>query len=346
MPHPARILPIALLASAGCTSGATGADTAATEPSSTAPTAIALPGDALFPEGIAARSDGTLFVGSLTDGSVLRIPPGQTEAVSPAGPLAPPVEVFVPAGALGERALSSAVGMLADEGLDVLWVCDGGGVDFSRETAIVGFSLDDGGQVVRHPLPGGVGLCNDLALDGAGNLYASDSFVPRIVRVPAALRTTDGSAEDWASDPAWAVEPGGFGPNGLAVAGDQLYVAHTANNAVYAVAIGGDGSAGAARALALDRTPDGLDGMKLAGDGGLVFVENYAGQLVHIALDGGAGGLDTLQDGLDGPTTFAFARGSAWVVEGQLEHLFFPDAGPPSLPFRVVEVPLDEALLP
>lgn len=53
-----------------------------------------------------------------------------------------------------------------------------------------------------------------------------------------------------------------------------------------------------------------------------------------------------LADDRDGPTTFAFFAGSAWIVEGQRPHLFDPMAGPPSLPFRVVRRDLDPSLVP
>ncbi len=43
--------------------------------SATAGSSIALPGDTLFPEGIAADSQGGLFVGSLTEGRILYLAP-------------------------------------------------------------------------------------------------------------------------------------------------------------------------------------------------------------------------------------------------------------------------------
>jgi len=295
---------------------------------------IALPGDQLFPEGIAIGEDGTFYVGSLTDGSLLRLRPGQAEP-----------EIFVPGGELEARTLGSAVGMIVDAAQDVLWVCDGGGLMGERTSAVVGISLPDGAEAVRHPLPGGTGLCNDLAQYAEGNLYATDSLGPRLVRIAADARLDDDAAEEWIVNEAWAVEPGQFGLNGIDVRGDTLFVAHTQQNAVYRVPRSATAASDVVR-IELDPTPNGLDGLKIAGDGSLVFVEGYADQLTRIVLDGDRGRLEVLEDDLDGPTTFAFFADSAWIVEGQLPHLFDPMAGPPNLPFRVVRRELDPALLP
>ena len=43
-------------------------------------TEITLPGTRIFPESITSTADGTLIVGSLGHGNILRIPPGKTTA--------------------------------------------------------------------------------------------------------------------------------------------------------------------------------------------------------------------------------------------------------------------------
>jgi sugar lactone lactonase YvrE len=328
---PVTLLALSLLA-AGCANERSNDDTAALA----AMGEVDLPGEQLFPEGVAIADDGTLYVGSLTDGSILQVLPGDEQP-----------QVLVPTGEIMDRAIGSTVGLLVDDSLDVLWACDGGGLMGERSPAVVGISRDDGTVMARHEFPGNTGLCNDIAQDADGNLYASDSFSPRLVRVDADKRMSDGSAKDWATFDAWAVEPGQFGLNGLDVMGDQLYVAHTQNNAVYRVPVQADGSAGTVATLRLDRTPVGLDGLKAAGDGSLVFVEAYANAITRIELlPGDSGALEVIEDELDGPTTFAFYGDSAWIVEAQLSHLFDPMSGPPSLPFQVVRRELAPELMP
>src|SRR5262245_31069166 len=62
---------------------------------------ITIPGDATYPESITGTSDGTLFIGSLGEGSVFRVPPGGSTA-----------EPFI---AKGASDLLSVIGILADE---------------------------------------------------------------------------------------------------------------------------------------------------------------------------------------------------------------------------------------
>ena len=69
---------------------------------------LALPGDALYPEGVVAAENGDLFVTGFGDGSVLRVTDGE-------------VEVFRASGADG---LSSAVGLALDEIRHRLWVAN------------------------------------------------------------------------------------------------------------------------------------------------------------------------------------------------------------------------------
>jgi hypothetical protein len=66
-----------------------------------AQTSIALPGDRVFPENIAASRDGTLYVGSVGQGGVFRIAPHSTEA-----------QVWIKPGAFGTH---SIFGVLADD---------------------------------------------------------------------------------------------------------------------------------------------------------------------------------------------------------------------------------------
>ncbi|WP_394846434.1 hypothetical protein LZC95_03085 [Pendulispora brunnea] len=288
-------------------------------------TSYELPGSDFYPEGIARTRDGTLFVGSLTSGSIVRLGPGKRQA-----------EVFVPSGEVGQRAVVSAAGMLADEERGILWVCDSA-MGAPLTSGVVGIALNDGHVAARHPFPAPKGLCNDVALDDEGNLYATDSYVPRIFRIAAGAKLADGPATEWATDPRWAVEPGQFGLNGVVWANGNVYVAHTQNNALYRIPVGTGGTAGVATALTLDRTPNGLDGLKVAADGSLVFVEGFANQLVRVALPGDdTGKLTVLAHGLNEPTTFALLDGGAWIVEGQLLHLFGLESTPPHLPFRVV----------
>src|SRR5260221_342381 len=78
-------------------------------PASAGPPSIALPGARAFPESITSTSDGTLFIGRLGDGGIVRANP-RTGAVA----------VFVAPGAAGSRSIT---GVFADVASQILWAC-------------------------------------------------------------------------------------------------------------------------------------------------------------------------------------------------------------------------------
>lgn len=287
---------------------------------------IALPGDELYPEGIAAAADGTLYVGSFREGTILQLPPGRDELQA---------TTFVDAEAGG---LVSTVGLLVDEDRGLLWACssDPGLALRTGEDApaVVAFALGSGAVSGRYELPGG-GFCNDLSLDEAGNLYVTDSIAPRILVLPAG----GSELELWLEDEAFAGE--GFNLNGIVSAGDDVYAVKYNSGELLRIPVAEDGSAGDPARVTLDRELALPDGLKLERDGVLLVVEG-AGRLSRITLENAdRGAVTTVRDGLDGPTTAALVDGDAWVAEGQLGHLFDPSSGEPTLPFELVRVPLE-----
>ena len=96
---------------------------------------------------------------------------------------------------------------------------------------IIQMDLNPGNtQSVYAPfIPAGPSLLNDLAFDGDGNLYVTDSFAATIYRVPAG----GGSPTVWFADPRLAGDPlVPFGANGIRIDKNDknVYVAVTAQN--------------------------------------------------------------------------------------------------------------------
>ena len=113
-----------------------------------APESIALPGDRVFSENITSTKDGTLYVGSLGAGGILRIKPGAARA-----------ELWIKPGAFGSR---SIFGVLADQRSNALWACSNdlsalGVVIASAEngSALKGFDLKTWQGKVSARLPSG-----------------------------------------------------------------------------------------------------------------------------------------------------------------------------------------------
>ncbi|MEM9460146.1 MAG: hypothetical protein AAGF11_38575 [Myxococcota bacterium] len=293
--------------------------------------AIELPGTDLHPEGIARSSDGSLYVGSITDGSILRITPSQHGSQ---------VDVFS-SGALTR----GAVGMTLDELAGVLLVCDASPFEPSA-SALVALDLGSGQAVATHPLeptaPGLPVLCNDVIQDEDGTVYLTESFGSRILRLSGDQVLADGvPAEPWLADDTLApIGDPPFGANGIDVFEGELYAVNfnqgtlvrvprsEAGEPLTPVVISLTDEAGMPTSLV------GPDGIAASSDGHLLVVENglFAGgggnRLSAIDIDGDTGEVSIVVDGLDSPTTVAQGEHYNWVVEAQFDHLFGLDPAP------------------
>ena len=139
---------------------------------------ISLPGDTLFPEGIAADSQGGLYIGSLAGGRILYLQPGN---FSP--------RVFVQDGANG---LMSVGGLIVSPDGETLFACnsDIGISTFTglSKPGLVAFDTKSGVIKGRWDFPGG-GLCNDMTMMPDGTILMTDSFIPRILALKAGAKS-------------------------------------------------------------------------------------------------------------------------------------------------------------
>ncbi len=278
------------------------------------PTTITIPGPRTYPEGITATKNGTFFITGMRNGDVFRVAPGADAA-----------EELIPSGTAG---LAAGVGLLADDATSTLWVCSANppgfpisAVENAGPTALYAFDLASGAHRQTYVFPGS-GLCNDVAIDAAGNVYATDTFGGRILVLPAG----GDALEVWSSDPLLAGPMSGFGINGIAIdSDDRMYVNVNESGKLLRIPIGRDGKPGQITEIALARRLAGPDGMQLIDDDTIVLVENAGGMapgaVSIIALTGDRGAITPLASGLTGfPTTVAVHKRRAWVVEGQLDH--------------------------
>lgn len=324
----AALLAAGAVLAAGCSRSDAPAETAAdatTTDTMSAPTDISIPGTGVFPESITARSDGTLYIGSVGKAQIYRVAPGESTA-----------QPFIQPGTGGMKQI---FGVFADEGSNTLWACSnqlGAGPPGSsppQPSALHGFDLETGAAKASHALPEG-GMCNDIAVGANGDVYASDTSGMQV------LRLADGAAlEAWS--PAGAFGPAGGVLDGIAVVGGRVIVNTLATNKLFAVEVAPDGKAGKVTELVLSAPLSGPDGMRAYGDDAVLTTDS-TGKIQHVVISGDNATVTAVKDGLDGPVSVAVVGDTGYALEGQLAIMFAPPGGTPpqEKPYRAVAFPL------
>ena len=288
---------------------------------------ILIPGDRYFPEGVTVAADGTFYAGSLFEGCIMRAPAGETQ-----------MQPFIESGVNG---LVSVLGLWADNARNILWACSSdagnGKLAGSSPVGVKAFNLQTGEPTGSYDFPGG-GFANDLTIDTQGNLYVTDSWSPRILR----LRPGDARLEEWINDPQLGIEQ--WSLNGIDYDNSNgfVYTVNQRAGKLFRISVDKNGNAGNVKLIETSQELRRPDGLKLIGPNILATAEGGASGMAIISLEGDSGRVTRLPAGLDGVTTFAVFEGNAWVVEGQSDHFWDPvNAGPAANPpFRIVEVRL------
>jgi sugar lactone lactonase YvrE len=292
------------------------------------PSEIRIPGDRTFPESITSANDGTIYIGSMAQGQILRVPPGAATA-----------EPWIKQGTNG---LISVVGVLADDRSGTLWACSSDltkmGVSFPgspAETTLKAFDLKAGTPKGSYPFPGGKGFCNDIAIGRDGAAYVTDTLNPRILR----LKQGATQFETWVEDPIFGTE--GANLDGIAFGGDNnLYVNTFEGGKLFRVSVGSDNSAGAIAELRPSQPLDHPDGLRLLEGQTFLMIEG-AGRLDRVEIKGETANLTVLKEGMNGPASLTKVGDTVWALEGQLNLLFDPSkANIKPNPFRAIAVPL------
>jgi hypothetical protein len=292
---------------------------------------IPIPGTKAFPESITSKSDGTLYVGRLGDGGIVRIKPHTHENA-----------IFVQPGALGSR---SILGVFADEASNTLWACSNdlsalGAPAKGSDTgsALKAFDLRTGNGKRSVSLPGTHPFCNDIAVDAKGSIYVTDSANPTILKLSPGATTFEVFAKDSAFS---APQSGGAGLDGIAFGSDgNLYVTTYTVGELLRVEVK-DGKAGRVTKLSGNRQLQFPDALRALGDNSFLLIEGSGG-LDRVVIRGDAFAATPIHDGFVTPTSVARIGTTAWVSEGQLAFFFDPSKRnlSPSLPFRIYAVPL------
>jgi sugar lactone lactonase YvrE len=288
---------------------------------------VRLPGDAFFPESVIAAKDGTLYVTSAITGEIAKVSPDRKH-----------VTTFV--GAESAQPMGKT-GVMVDEAGHHLWAC-AIATDFSVASELREYDLATGALESKYTLNGGV--CNDMVMDPAGNIYITDSFVG-IERLRAGASAIDA---DWWSKGA-ALQPNNaadFANDGIVLDGSTLYVDNMEKGTLVSIAISASGDAGDEHVLT---DPDGAalgltapDGMRLVAPGTLAVAESSADTVSKLVIDAehGTATRAVLSDRIDRPSSLALVDGELWISEGQIFRAFGLDSTPVQTPFELVRAAL------
>lgn len=281
------------------------------------PTSYALPGEAVFPEGVAYHpATGKFYVGSTTDGTIY-----EGDVASGA------VTVFSEGGADGR---STAIGMKVDTN-GYLWVAGGGtGQMFAYNTA-------DGSLVASYTTPAvEQTFINDVTLTSDGVAYFTDSQRPILFKIK---DIASGEARSWLDFTGTVLQyVEGFNLNGLAATPDDRYLLTVQSATGDLFRIDND----SLEVIKVDTGGADLtagDGLLLVGNT-LYVTRNSFGEIVPVMMSedytSGVASEAFTDPSLIFPTTIAQVDDSLLVVNSQFNNR----GGTPTLPFTVSRIPL------
>lgn len=281
-------------------------------------TELVIEGPRPFPESITSTRDGTIITSSVGSGGIFKAAPGAATATQ-----------WI---AAGDNGLLDTFGVLADDTSNTLWVCSSrmdppvAGAP-NAVPALYRYNLKTGAFRSKHPLPGGTGLCSDIAIGPDKAAYVADLIGGRILRLPAGAQ----SMEEWVK----SVDLDGA--DGLDFQGRQLFVNSFTTGKLLRVELKADGSAGAAVTLTTSRPLTKPDGLRRLNATQFVMAEG-SGNIDLLTVKGDAVEVQILRSGLTGPAAVTVVGNTVWALEAKLSMRGKADSNP--APFKAYAVTL------
>ncbi len=234
---------------------------------------------------------------------------------------------------IADDRLISTIGLLVDDESNTLWVANsdpGAGARTDAATqgklaAVATYDATTGAPKAYYDLGAlstGAHFANDIALDGAGNAYVTDSFAPLIYKID-----TAGTPSIFAQSPLFFTEQG-FNLNGIAVHEDgYLLVGKYNSGELFKVSLSDPTDI---QRVALPEALTGADGIHLLDGEHLLVVQNLgADRTVELTSSDGwtsATIARTEQSELSMPTAATGAGDEIYVLNARLDTLFDPKA--------------------
>jgi glucose/arabinose dehydrogenase/sugar lactone lactonase YvrE len=290
-----------------------GAAAASTSPTTAAPAAapaqsrveVTMSDTRISSENITSSSDGSVYFGSMTNGTIYRAAPGASQA-----------EPWILASGVG---LTNVFGVLADDRSNTLWVCQNaaggrGGAPVTGQTALRSFDLRTGASKGTYPFPPNSRICNDIAVSSDGTAYVSEAFGGRIHR----LKPGASSLEVWVTSQEFPVV------DGLAFLADgSLYVNDITAGKLFRITVNADGSAGAVVPIETSIPLGQPDGLRQVGPRTLLQAEQ-SGRLSELTITGNRAEVRVIQEGLPRAAGVTLVGDNALVLVGLAKAVVVP----------------------
>jgi len=284
--------------------------------SARAPDVVSIKVPALYPEGVDYDAKGKRFiVSSLHEGTV-----GQ---VTDDGSYKP----FIT-----DSKLVSTIGLRIDAARNRLLVCNsdpGASIHTKKENqgkfAGLGIYNLSTGELIKYIdlaalSKGGGHFCNDIAIDGAGNIYATDSFSPIIYKIDAQDNPSI-LLEDK------RFEGNGFNLNGLVFKDGYLVVAKDNDGVLFKVPVDKPKSF---TEVKIDQKLVGADGLLWGPDGSLIVITNSGTNKIFKLTSTDSWDSATIANSVETGDVFAttgtLRGGKIYALEAHLNVLFDPKA--------------------
>ncbi|MDW5501343.1 hypothetical protein R6Y99_16240 [Pseudomonas lundensis] len=271
-----------------------------------ASTSMTLPPGALYPNGIARASDGTLYVGLVTSGRILRKRPNENW------------ETFF----AGADTVYASTTLRLDEQRGLLW---GNSPDFlptgnTRPHRVFALNVSNATINRSLTLPEG-GMGNDMVLAKDGTVYLTETKAGSIMR----LRPGEANFQIIFRDKRLA-GPNGIGAAGIVLIDDKVMaVANFGSGKLYTLSYGE--KTPRLSEILLPRTIENPDGMGMAPDGSLIVLENGIqsgqGRILRITDPSTTGvhQIEVIREGMESPVNLDITpQGCAFVSEARIRH--------------------------
>ncbi|MBE9211514.1 gluconolaconase [Plectonema cf. radiosum LEGE 06105] len=280
---------------------------------------IELPANFQYPNGITQAKDGTLYIGSITSGKILRIKPGQQ------------TEIFFPGNnqvfAANTLRLDQERGIIWGTSSDFLGVRGSDGQVTRRSHRI--FAIDiNSGEVIRVIVMPDGGFGNDIALDEKGGVYITDSWRSRIHY----LADVKNQLQIWVQDQRFAAADGQVGLAGIARhKNGVIIVGHFSQGKLFQVTPQASGKP-KVEEINLSRTIENPDGMQFTADGQLIIIEGAIksgnGRLLQIEMNSSISNIKEVKEiasQIISPVNLTLSENQVWVTESRIRHRLFKE---------------------